>query len=306
MVEREYRQDETKIYADRNGPAKMAEGIAMQRFGESSKPEYERICYDPYAIHFISSEIIEFGIKHPEEAKAKVEQMEKLFPGLSSSIMARVRYFDDFVKNSIADGIEQLVILGAGYDTRAYRIEELKENVKVFEVDHPNTQNFKIQKIREIFGSTPDRVVYVPVDFEQETFGQKLFNNGYNSSKKTLFVMEGLVMYIPPKAVSKILSFVMGNSGKGSSVIFDYYPESVVDGTCKLDIGVNIRNHLIQLGEPLQFGIKENEVNNFLIEFGFSNIKNITSEDYRKAYFHGVNKDRDVCELLYFAHAVVE
>lgn len=290
---------------NRENPSKMAEGIAMQRFGESAKPEGERICYDPYAVHFISPEIIKFGMEHPEEAKMKVEQMEKLFPGLSSSIMARVRYFDEFVKKSIAEGIEQLVVLGAGYDTRAYRIGELTD-IKVFEVDHPNTQSFKIQKIGDIFGSLPDHVVYVPVDFEEETFNQKLFDNGYDSSKKTLFIMEGLVMYIPPKAVAKTLLFIVENSGKGSRVIFDYYPESVVDGTCKLEIGTNIRNHLIQLEEPLQFGIKEEKIEDFLTEFGFSGIQNVTSEEYKKAYFHGVNENRDVCELLYFVHAVVE
>ena len=296
---------ENKVEVNRENPSKMAEGIAMQRFGESSKPENERICYDPYAVRFISPEIIKFGMERPEEARKKVEQMEKLFPGLSSSIMARVRYFDDFVKKSIAEGIEQLVILGAGYDTRAYRIEGLK-NIKVFEVDHPNTQSFKIQKISEIFGSLLDHVVYVPVDFEIESFGQKLFDNGYESSKKTLFVMEGLIMYIPPKAVAETLLFIVENSGKGSAVIFDYYPESVVDGTCKLEIGTNIRNHLAELGEPLQFGIKAEKIEDFLTEFGFSKIQNVTSEDYKKLYFQGVNKNRDVCELLYFAHAVVE
>jgi methyltransferase (TIGR00027 family) len=172
-------------------------------------------------------------------------------------------------------------------------------------VDHPNTQSFKIKKIREIFASIPENVIYVSIDFETETLGQKLFNNGYNSSKKTLFVLEGLVMYIPPSAVDEILSFIVENSAKGSAVIFDYYPESVVDGTCKLEIGENIRNHLIQLGEPLQFGIKEEEIEDFLMQYRFSNVKNVTSKDYKKAYFHGKNENRDVCELLYFAHAVV-
>lgn len=283
----------------------MAEGIAIQRFAESSKGEDERICYDPYAIHFIRPEIIEFGKKHPEEAKELIENTERLFPGLSSSIMARVRYFDDFVKKSIKDGLEQLVILGAGYDTRAFRIEELKENVNIFEMDHPNTQGFKIEKIKEIFGSTPGNVVYVPVDFEKEKIGEKLIENGFIGSKKTLFILEGLVMYIPPESVAEIFLFINKNSAKGSRVIFDYYPQSVVDGTSKLEIGQNIRNHLVKIGEPLQFGIKEQEMENFLKEFGFSSIENVTSEDYKKAYFQGKNEKRDVCELLYFAHAVV-
>jgi len=291
--------------ANREGPSQMAEGIAMQRFAESSKGENERICYDPYAVHFIRPEIIEFGKKHPEEAKELIENTERLFPGLSSSIMARVRYFDDFVKKSIEDGLKQIVILGAGYDTRAYRIEELKENVNIFEMDHPNTQGFKIEKIKEIFGSTPENVVYVPVDFEKEKIGEKLIENGFISSKKTLFILEGLVMYIPPESVAETFLFITENSAKGSTVIFDYYPKSVVDGTCKLEIGQNIRNHLIKIGEPLQFGIKEEEMENFLKEFGFSSIENVTSEDYKKAYFQGENKKRDVCELLYFAHAVV-
>jgi methyltransferase (TIGR00027 family) len=147
--------------------------------------------------------------------------------------------------------------------------------------------------------------MYVPVDFETEKLGQKLLDNGYNSSKKTLSVLEGLVMYIPPKAVAEILSFIVENSGKGSAVIFDYYPESVVDGTCTLEIGKNIRNHLIQLGEPLQFGIEKEKIEDFLIQFGFSNVENVTSEDYKKEYFHGKNENRDVCELLCFVHAVI-
>lgn len=299
MVENEYRQDETKIYADRKGPAKMAEGIAMLRAYESSKSEEDRICYDPYAIHFINPKILEYAAKHRDEADTTVENN-------SGSIVARVRYFDDFVKKMIKTGLEQLVIFGAGYDTRAYRIEELKEKVKVFEVDHPSTQSFKMDKIKEIFGSIPEHVVFVPVDFENETFGEKLFSKGYDSSLKTLFIMEGLIMYITPKSVTETLSFIAANSSRGSAVIFDYFPESVVDGTSKLKIAQDIRNFAMQQGEPLQFGINDGELDEFLSTFGFSNIQNVTSEDYKKAYFHGKNENRNVCELLYFAQATIE
>jgi methyltransferase (TIGR00027 family) len=290
---------------NRESPSKMAEGMAMHRYAESLKSEEERICYDPYAVHFISPKIIEYGIKHPDEAKFKVEQMEKMFPGLSSSIIARVRYFDDYVMKNIEGGVEQLLILGAGYDTRAYRIKELKD-IKVFEVDHPNTQSFKIKKIRDIFGTIPYNVSYVPLDFEFEELGQKLFENCYESSKKTLLIMEGLIMYIPKEAVQKIFSFFTANSGTDSSIIFDYYPESVVTGSCKQEIGNNIRNFVIQQGEPLQFGIEEETIHEILSNNGFKHIKNVCGADYKKAYFHGKNKNREICSLLSFAHAVVE
>jgi methyltransferase (TIGR00027 family) len=283
----------------------MAELIALQRVAESRKPEGERICYDPYAVHFVNPETLAFAVANPEKAKAMSEYYESLFPGLANSIRARVRYFDDFVKNSLDEGLEQLVILGAGYDTRAYRIEGLKGKIKVFEVDHHNTQRVKIEKIKEIFGSLPDHVIYVPVDFETDNFGERLLEQGYDRSQKTLFILEGLIMYIPPEAVDETLSFIAENSGKGSSVIFDYYLESVVDGTCELEVGKNIREYTYQQGEPLQFGIKEGMAESFLAERGFSGIRNVTAEEYKKLYFHGVNRDRKVCSLLLFTHAIV-
>lgn len=293
------------IKAERKGPSKMAELIALHRVAESMLPEGVRICYDPYAVHFVDPETLEFARKNPEKTKAMREHLERLFPGLASSIRARVRYFDDFVKTSVDEGLEQLIILGAGYDTRAYRIEGLNK-IKVYEVDHPGTQGVKIEKVKKIFGRLPEHVVYVPVDFESEAVGQKLLENGYNRSQKTLFVMEGLVMYIPPRAVDETLSFIVRNSGKGSMVIFDYYPQSLVDGTSELEAAKNIRDFVAQQGEPLLFGIDEGMVEAFLAERGFSRVRNVTSEDYKKAYFHRVNEGRAVSNLLFFAHAVVD
>ena len=286
-------------------PSKTAELIALHRVAESALPEGRRICYDPYAIYFVDQETVEFARKNPEKTKEMREHYERLFPGLCNSIRARVRYFDDLVRASIDDGLEQLVILGAGYDTRAYRIEGLSK-IKVFEVDHPATQALKIGKIETIFGRIPEHVVYVPVDFESEELGQKLLEKGYNKSQKTLFIMEGLVMYIPPKAVDETLSFISKNSGKRSAIIFDYYPQSLVDGTSESEAAKNIREFVAEQGEPLLFGIEEEMVETFLVQRGFSRIRNVTSEDYKKAYFQGVNEGRTVSSLLSFVHAVVE
>ncbi|MEN6293474.1 MAG: class I SAM-dependent methyltransferase [Methanobacterium sp.] len=286
-------------------PSKTAETIAVVRMSESRKPEDERICYDQYAVHFVSQAVLDFAVHNPEKYKAFVARNERLVPGASNSIVARVRFFDDIVKSSINRGLEQLVILGAGYDTRAYRIEGL-DKVKVFEVDHPATQSIKIEKITEIFGSLLDYVTYVPMDLELDKFSQQLLKSGYNKSLKTLFIMEGLLMYISPEIVDEILSFIVHNSGKGSAIIFDYIPLSVVDGTCKLEAGQNWRNGVMAVGEPFLFGIKDGEIQSFLDQRGFKDVKNMISEDYKKAYFNGKNKDREVNSLTSFAYAVVE
>ncbi len=290
--------------------SKTAAIVAGHRFDESQKPEGERICYDPYAVHFISPEVLELS-KHPERAKAMLESLGDigiLLQAMSNSVRARVRYFDDFVKASLDRGLEQLVILGAGYDTRAHRIEGLNGNgcIKVFEADHPATQAMKIDKVKEIFGSLPDHVVYVPVDLATEDLGRKLLENGYDRSLKTLFIMEGLLMYLLPETVDRVRSFISKNSGRESSIIFDYYPQSVVDGSSSHDLERTVHDYLAQIGESLKFGIEDGTVETFLEKRGFSQICNVTSQDYRNAYFHGANKDRDVCSFLSFAHAMVE
>jgi methyltransferase (TIGR00027 family) len=195
--------------------------------------------------------------------------------------------------------------LGAGYDTRAYRIEGLK-NIKVFEIDHPATQTVKIEVIKKIFGCLPDHVIYIPADLENEDFGQRLQGMGYNQSKKTLLIMEGLSYYLPPEVVDAIMCFITKNSGKGSAIIFDYFPRSVADGSTRLEVGRNFYSFAAQIGEPLQFGIEESMIKTFLVERGFSKIHNVTSEDYKRAYFHGVNKDRTICSIMSIAHAVIE
>ncbi|BDZ67005.1 class I SAM-dependent methyltransferase [Methanobacterium ferruginis] len=128
----------------------------------------------------------------------------------------------------------------------------------------------------------------------------------YNPSERTLFIMEGLIYYIPPEGVENLLSSIVQNSGPGSRIIFDYFPQSMVDGTCELEVGNLIRERVKQSGEPFKFGITDGTIEEFLKERGFSHIQNVTSEDYKKAYFYGKNENRKVCSLYSFVHAMVE
>ncbi len=157
---------------EKTGPSKMAEGIALQRFAESKLPEDRRIFYDPYAK------------QNPLQAKALAEEYEKKMPGWSNSIRARVRYFDDRIEKAAAEGFTQLVILGAGYDTRAYRIPALKERMTIFEVDHPQTIERKISIITGIFQEMPKHVRFVPLDLEHGDLWDTLKRSGYSTSEK--------------------------------------------------------------------------------------------------------------------------
>jgi O-methyltransferase involved in polyketide biosynthesis len=112
-------------------------------------------------------------------------------------------------------------------------------------------------------------------------------------------------MYLSPEAVDEILSFTAKNSGKESAILFDYYLQSVVDGSTKLEAGKNIHKQLLQLGEPLKFGIDEDAVEMFLESRGFSQAHTVTGEDLKRVNFCWANEGRTICSLHSIAHAIV-
>ncbi|MCX6030040.1 MAG: SAM-dependent methyltransferase [Chloroflexi bacterium] len=158
----------------KNQSSLTAASIAIVRALESEKPAGERVCYDPYARRFVSA-----GLYTMVKFFAALGYADWKGPGVWEFLAVRERYIDDFLETCLSEGLEQLVILGAGYDARAYRFEELKREVKVFEVDHPATQAAKLRKLAAIFGARPAHVTYVPIDFNRETLAGRLFECSY-------------------------------------------------------------------------------------------------------------------------------
>jgi methyltransferase (TIGR00027 family) len=282
-----------------------AENVAAVRAAWSKRPEGERVCYDPLARHFLGPELASV-IDDPNLTEAAGAAVEQSTPGVIGCIGGRTRYIDDYLRARIDGGIEQLVMLGAGYDTRPYRFPQLKEKVKVFELDQPTTQKVKIEKIKGIFGSTPDHVVYVPIDFESQDMPERLRTSGFATHLKTLFIWEGVTMYITAEAVDATLQFVATNSGKGSSIIFNYMHQSVVDGSLRREDAEKMRQSYAQRGEPLIFGIPEGTIDRFLSARGFCNVQEVDGEFSKSAYFKGKAASTNVCCFCGFVTATVK
>ncbi len=274
-----------------------AEGIAFVRALESSKPAGERICYDPLARQLISPAFYLLG-------KLFVDRAERKGPGVLGFLAARCRYIDDYLQACLETGLDQLVILGAGLDSRAYRFEQLAGRVRVFEVDHPATQRAKINKLAKVLGSLPEHVTFVPIDFDQETL-QKLFDFGYSPQARTLFIWEGVVHYITVEAVDQTLSFVLENSGSGSSIIFDYVYASALTAVHQRAEITRMQRAKRYTGEGLVSGIEQGHVGEFLLARGYTQIQNVTSQDLERMYFTGVNEARAIASTYAIAHAVV-
>lgn len=270
-----------------NQTSMTALGIAITRGIESEKPEDERICYDQYARSFVSPFLYDF-VKFFD----KLGWSEKKGPGVMGFLAVRDRHLDEFLKLQLGAGIQQLVILGAGYDSRAYRFDELKNGIKVFEVDHPASQKDKLQKLNKIFGEIPPHVTFVSIDFNQQKLADRLFECGYDRGLKTLFIWQGVTQYLTPVAVDDTLGFITGNSASGSSVIFDYMYPSLLDGTIKHGEVTNMRSKSWLSGESLVYGIPEGKATEFMQARGFVNIQDADAKYLHDRYFTGKNAHR--------------
>jgi len=279
----------------RPGPSQTAERVAAFRAAESMLPQDLRVCNDPYAIRFTD----------PDRIARLTEYTDSHFPGLRNYVVARARHFDDVITLAAKTGLAQLVILGAGYDTRAYRIEELRGRVRVFELDHPGTQQVKKEKIAEIFGRLPKDVVYVPVDLETQDMGSLLLASGYSPDKKTLFVMEGVIMYLTPAAIDAIFSFIVHNSGKNSAVIFDYPEETGESAPLSREMREELGKHTARGGEPFRFLMPKEGVGAFLRAQGFDRLRITVGDEYRRLYFNRKKEGRELLTTSSFVYAVV-
>jgi len=274
-----------------------AQGIAIARALENSRPPAERICNDPFARRLISPSFYLLG-------KLFAGYGERKGPGVLGFLVTRCRYIDDYLLQCLETGLEQVIVLGAGLDSRPYRFAQFRDNVKVFEVDHPATQRLKLDKLKKIFGEEPSYVTYVPIDFNFESL-DKLFEFGYNRQLKTLFIWEGVVHYITAEAVDRTLAFVSRNSAPGSSIIYDYLYSSALTASHKRGEIIRMQRAQRYTGEALNFGIEEGKVEEFLSARGFIQITNVTSEDLKRRYFTGLNQSRTIAPVYAIVSAVV-
>lgn len=270
-----------------------AQGIAFLRAYETSKPPGERICNDPLARQLMSPFYYWIG-------RVFAPAAERQDPGVMGFIAARCRHIDDYLLARLADGVPQVVILGAGLDSRAYRLPQMR-GVRVFEVDQEATQESKKRKLQRILGALPPHVSFVPVDFDVETL-DNLFTFGYDPQVKTLFIWEGVVHYLTADAVDQTLAWVLKSSGAGSSIIFDYlYAEQLSGDQQRAEVR-RVRRSGRRSGEVPVFGIPEGQAVEFLRSRGYADVVNVTADDLKKLYFTGVNASRAVAAVYAIVH----
>jgi methyltransferase (TIGR00027 family) len=200
-------------------------------------------------------------------------------------IAVRTRFAEDALAAAVARGVSQLVVLGAGLDTYAYR-NAFADSLHVFEVDHPATQAWKRQRLAEAAIPLPSTLTFAPVDFERETLADGLAAAGFDASKQSFFTWLGVVPYLTEQAVFSTLEFIAGLPG-GAHVVFDYAnpvtPGFGRDGYAAAHEALATRVALI--GESFKSCFETDALHAKLMTLGFREIEDLGPALIRERYF---------------------
>ena len=277
-------------------PMSTARGVALVRAVEMLRPEAERVASDPYARSFVSG----FNVQGLRFMLATgMSRLMGIEPMINFAIV-REQYVHDLMVREASARLDQLVILGAGFDTRAYRIAELA-SVPVFEVDHPITQAQKRRALEGVVEPPPANVTFVGVDFEIDDLGERLRAAGYREDQRTLFVWQGVSMYLTPAGIDRTLGFVARHSARGSVVVFDYFDARAMQST----EAVVIRVFTGIMGETVTWAIDQREIGAFLTARGFADVRNADYAQIAAPYLTGANASRPMAKGVNIVSATV-
>jgi methyltransferase (TIGR00027 family) len=211
--------------------------------------------------------------------------MRQMFPpGIYEYVCARTKLIDAVFVQALDTCFTQIVLLGAGFDTRALRFASHNHGTRIIELDVATTQEPKINIYRQKKLAIPPKLVFASINFDREDIFQVLSKAGYQDGQKSLFLWEGVSMYLTAQAVDSTLAFIHNHSAAGSQVVFDYIYASVLRQENRFYGEEGIFKTVSRAGEGWTFGLEDGEAESFLAARGFQLIAHYTPSELEKLY----------------------
>jgi methyltransferase (TIGR00027 family) len=158
--------------------------------------------------------------------------------GVAWVMLVRTRFIDELMERAFRGGARQLVILGAGFDTRSHRFAELLKDAAVFEIDYGATQDYKKRRVEAALGGASANVVYAPIDFTRENLGEVLRRAGFDAGRRTYYICEGVSMYVPEDGMKETLRAIAAESAPGSALVLEYLNRGMLELVRKYPTGM--------------------------------------------------------------------
>jgi methyltransferase (TIGR00027 family) len=235
------------------------------------------------------------------------ESLRQAISRLEGFFNSRARYAEDALKKAIKKGVKQYVILGAGMDTFAFRRPEMLEKLKVFEVDHPATQEFKLHRLAELGWKHPAKLHFIPIDFTKENLITALTSSpSYDQKLKTFFNWLGVTYFLTRDEVFTTFRSIREIAPADSTIVFDYLDTDAFIPEKSSPQVQKTLEYLRKLGEPMITGFNPLTLGDELTCLGFSLKENLSPKDIEEHYFKGRTGEYQTQEHGHFACAVVK
>jgi methyltransferase (TIGR00027 family) len=219
---------------------------------------------------------------------------ERRIPGGWANFLSRKRYVDDKLVNAVAKGIDAVVILGAGYDTRAYRLAELA-GIPVCEVDLPGNTARKAAAVRRCFGRVPPGVRLLAVDFETDDLAERLRREGFDPRKRIFYIWEGVTPYLTESAVRRTMED-LAEAAPGSGLVFTFIRKDFLDGQAMYGAEA-IYKAVVVKRRMWHFGLNPEQVGGFLADYGWREVEQVGSAEYATRHLKPAGRDDPVSEV---------
>jgi methyltransferase (TIGR00027 family) len=229
-----------------------------------------------------------------------VHAMDALNPSIRKGIVLRARYMDDYSVQCIKSGAQQVVIMGAGYDSRYLRLEEFRR-AKIFELDLHSTQVIKKALTRRLLGRLPGNVTYVPIDFSKDPIDRTLIQAGFQRHRRSLFIWEGVTLFLNQSIIAETLGR-LAELGEDNMIVFDFVPPELIDDETDYVGNRALIDMCASIKEPLTFGSRPAQMEQVLESSGFDNVRIVSLPETHRMY--GGSGNIENC--YYFATADVK
>jgi methyltransferase (TIGR00027 family) len=266
--------------------SRTATVVALWRAMESTRAATTRLFEDPLAAAFLGGRFRwAYYLSRLPVVRAGVPWalMDGHWSGARGTVVVRTRYIDDLLGVALQRGVTQVVIFGAGFDCRAYRIPGI-ERTRVFEVDHSLTQGHKQAVLRRRLDALPPHVVMIAIDFNTHTLDTVLPSAGYRREAQTFFICEGVTHYLSAGAVDTLFRYVARNAGVGSQMVFTYIHRAALGGSVTFAGAEQTLAAVRRAGEPYTFGFDPAELPQYLAARGLILIEDVGARTYRERY----------------------
>lgn len=239
-----------------------------------------RIFDDPVAVRIVGEKALaEF------QARSSDPIRRRYLGALRAAIVVRSRYAEDELERAIDHGIHQYVVLGAGLDTFAYR--QPRTGLRLFEVDHPATQAWKMERLKEAGISVPKNLTFAPINFETQTLADVLARASFDFTLPAFFSWLGVTPYLTRDAIFATLGFIATSTAEGSTVVFDYMIPRHHLSAERNAAFATMAERVKQLGEPWQPPLDSTTLLSELHQLGFRDLEDLGAEQLNERYFRG-------------------